>query len=279
MLSSCRRSEGVPLQRDALDDKDLLRDVEEEFCRVQCRTVAGEPAGRFTDVEGYWAGWRPVRVGLGFRGATGERSLPVRKVRSAALSRHIPVRARVSTIGGPLLLESGLEHELVTWLDHRRDVEWIVAQPVRLTWSDGISHCPDILAVNSYGQVQVWDARPAARQDDAFDLKAARTGAECERVGWSYSTFAGLPAVASSNLRWIAGARRIPEWLEAARPALMELFTAGPRPLRDVLASDDGRGFRTRAFWHLVWTEDLVMELDELWDEDTLVVARGGAEA
>lgn len=205
--------------------------------------------------------------------------LPVRKVRSAALSRHIPVRARVSTIGGPLLLESGLEHELVTWLDHRRDVEWIVAQPVRLTWSDGISHCPDILAVNSYGQVQVWDARPAARQDDAFDLKAARTGAECERVGWSYSTFAGLPAVASSNLRWIAGARRIPEWLEAARPALMELFTAGPRPLRDVLASDDGRGFRTRAFWHLVWTGDLVMELDELWDEDTLVVARGGAEA
>lgn len=199
---------------------------------------------------------------------------PIRSVSSGALSRHVPVRARCTTTGSALLLESGLEHELVTWLDRQPAVSWLAAQPVRLTWSDGLRHYPDLLSLDVSGTVTVWDVRPLERRDEKFDVQSARTEAECGRIGWSHRTFGGLPHVASLNLRWIAGARRPPEWLPMSAPILHELVASGPRTVGELVEADDGRGYLVAAMWHLVWTGDLVMDLTVPWNTDTPVYWR-----
>ncbi|MCG7323659.1 TnsA-like heteromeric transposase endonuclease subunit [Arsenicicoccus bolidensis] len=201
---------------------------------------------------------------------------PVRRVRSSASSRHVPVRALCSTTNTALLVESGLEYELLTWLDHRRDITWVAAQPVELSWSDKVRHTPDLLSVDVRGAVTLWDARSKERQDDDFWLKARRTAKECERVGWGYEVFEGLSEIAGLNLRWLAGARRAPQWLDAVRPQLLEQLADGPRTLGELMALDDGRGFQTSCLWHLIWTQELVVDLDHLWDQDT-VCRRGQA--
>src|SRR5688572_17581573 len=59
----------------------------------------------------------------------------IRAPRSTEKSRHIPVQAHSVTLGGPIRLESGLEHDLVRELDRDPDVVWMVSQPARLALS------------------------------------------------------------------------------------------------------------------------------------------------
>ena len=48
---------------------------------------------------------------------------PVRAVRSGSRSRHAPVMGYCSTVGSVLPLESGLELELMLWLDRQPQVK------------------------------------------------------------------------------------------------------------------------------------------------------------
>lgn len=194
------------------------------------------------------------------------RLSPVRKVRSAALSKHVPVRARSSTTGTALLLESGLELELLSQLDRDPALIWIVPQPVELSWSDGVRHAPDLLAVDTGGSVILWDARPERRQDDDFQVKAARTAVECERVGWSYEVFSGLSEIASLNLRWLSSARRPPEWLATVRPEIVRFLGAASKTIGEIQELDAGRGYVLPVFWHLAWVGEVVLDLNEVWD-------------
>lgn len=202
---------------------------------------------------------------------------PVRQTKSGRLSKNIPVQAMSMTTGGWLFLESGLEHELVTWLDRQRRVSWLVGQPVLLEWQDGTSHVPDLLSVEGEAGVTIWDARPLERRDDTFTAMAVRTREACESIGWRYALFGGLAPVESLNLRWIAAARRPPEWLDASRGALRVLIGDGASTVGEVLSADDGRGFLVSAMWHLVWTGDLEMDLQSPWSaQSRLSWAAGG---
>ncbi|MCE1179881.1 MAG: hypothetical protein LWW86_12760 [Micrococcales bacterium] len=185
----------------------------------------------------------------------------------------MPVQSSSMTNLGALALESGLEHELATVLDRQTASVWLVAQPARLAWEDGLSHHPDLLSVDSDGNVTVWDARAVERRDETFLVKASRTETACREIGWAYSLFGGLPLVESLNLRWIAGARRPPEWLDVTRGVLLRLVAEGPVPVGQVMAADDGRGFLISAMWHLVWTGELVMDMSKTWDTSTPVNA------
>lgn len=202
---------------------------------------------------------------------------PVRQVRSAALSRHIPVRARSSTTQSSLLLESGLELQLMTLLDWCQDISWLVPQPVELRWSDGVSHAPDLLSLGREGGVTLWDARPEKRRNENFELKAARTNQACKEVGWKYETFAGLTDPAGLNLRWLCGARRPPEWLEVVRPTIIRALESGPGTIGDLRELDRGRGFVTSTMWHLIWTGELSVDLEQIWDDHCLLVLRGAS--
>jgi hypothetical protein len=102
------------------------------------------------------------------------------------------VQAMSTTTGGWLFLESGLEHELATWLDRQREVTWLVGQPVLLRWEDGTKHFPDMLSAHRDGSVTIWDVRAPEERDDTFLVMSTRTRAACEKVGWRYELFGGL---------------------------------------------------------------------------------------
>jgi hypothetical protein len=171
-----------------------------------------------------------------------------------------------TTTGGWLFLESGLEHELATWLDRQRDVTWLVGQPVLLRWEDGTKHFPDALSAHRDGSVTIWDVRAPEERDDTFMVMSTRTRAACEKAGWRYELFGGLDPVAALNLRWIAGARRAPEWLVPAK-AILQVVLADGGSVGDVIAADDDRGFLTSAMWHLVWSGEIEMDLNAPWDQ------------
>ena len=93
----------------------------------------------------------------------------------------------------------------------------------------------------------------------------------CEAVGWGYELFGGLPEVESLNLRWVAGARRPPQWLVPAQAALHTLLQHGPQTVAEVMEADGGRGYLVSAMWHLVWTGQLRMDFGSPWGRSTLV--------
>lgn len=196
---------------------------------------------------------------------------PVRRTKSGRLSRNIPVQAISLTTDGWLFLESGLEHELMMSLDRLPGTAWLVGQPARLKWEDGMKHFPDLLSVDRDGSVTIWDARPPHRRDETFDVVSSRTAKACAEIGWGYVLFGGFTEVESLNLRWIAGARRPPEWLEPAKATLRRVVEGDTTTVGDLLAADDGRGYLTSSMWHLVWTGELTMDLTVRWDRSTVI--------
>jgi hypothetical protein len=182
------------------------------------------------------------------------------------------------TTESSLVLESGLEYELARSLDREPTVVWLVAQPARLTFDDGTSHVPDLLAEHADGRVVIWDARPEHRQDERFQQAAELTRRACAQVGWEYAVHAGLSPARRLNLLWLTVFRNRPKWPhhDAQRELLAhahEGVTVG-----DVLASDAGDGHLTAAMWHLMWTGELVVDLDVPITATTLVTV-GGARA
>jgi len=155
-------------------------------------------------------------------------------------------------------VESGLEHDLVRFLDRRSDVVWLVEQPVRLRFvrrrnGRPVRHVPDLLAEHDDGRVVVWDARPPGRQDDLFHLKAELTAEACAAVGWGYEVFSGLSPVERVNLLWVDAAREAPAWAPAGSLELQDFLTAADRTLGEVLDHDPGAGHLTSTLWHLIW--------------------------
>ena len=188
---------------------------------------------------------------------------PVRSTASGSMSRHIPVLAHCRTSGGHLELESGLEHDLVRRLDRDPVVDQLVAQPVVLVWPDGRRHVPDLLSRSTDGSVTLWDCRPLERTDEIFEEVCDRTLGACEQVGWHYEVFTGLSEVQRLNLLWLHSSRRRPRWTDHCRPVLRKLIGEGPVAVDRVLACDDGDGLLVAVLWHLVWSGELVMDLDQ----------------
>lgn len=193
------------------------------------------------------------------------RSLePVRTPSSGARSKHIPVRAFSATTGSHLMLESGLEHDLLRALDRDPDVRWLVAQPVRLTWPPAGSkrgqHVPDLLSVDSGEQVTVWDVRrPEAAETDDFLKVRSVTEAACLEVGWRYEVFTGLSGVHRHNLLWLHAYRARPEWASRWEAELLAEAVGGAS-LSELVGGDPAR--RATA-WHLIWAARLHTDLSK----------------
>lgn len=245
------------------------------YCRTQIRSTE-QKARRATSAAMSSAIWFVSIEEPGLRaewswdalGAPDPRDLlQTRRPRSGDFSRHMPRGARSITTGGILWLESGLEHDLVRWADRRADVTWLVAQPAMLHFPvagrrRSITHTPDLLTNQADGSVTVWDVRPDARQDELFAKKADLTRSECERRGWRYEVFSGLPVATRMNLLWVAGYRRSMPWHDACTQEL-EAIARGGSSVRDVLTLDDGSGELVATMWHLIWSGRLVCDLDD----------------
>ncbi len=143
--------------------------------------------------------------------------LPTRRPASGDFSRHIPRRAHAATTGGAMEVESGLEHDLLRWLDLRTDVHWLVSQPVQFHFSiperrRPVIHTPDFLSRHDDGSVVLWDVRPDQRRSADFLLKVGLTADECRAVGWRHEVFSGLPTPVRMNLLWLNGYRCSLPW-------------------------------------------------------------------
>ncbi len=74
---------------------------------------------------------------------------PVRRPRSSARQKHIPVTAYSVTMGDHLELESGLEHDLLRRLDRLPHIQALVPQPCVLVGEGAarVRNVPDLLTV------------------------------------------------------------------------------------------------------------------------------------
>lgn len=202
--------------------------------------------------------------------------LPTRRPTSGDFSRHIPRRAYSVTTGGPLDLESGLEHDLLKWLDLQQHVTWLVSQPVMLHFPvperrRAVIHTPDLLSLHADGSVTVWDARPEERLDELFRVKSGFTAEACRTVGWGYEIFTGLPTPARMNLLWLSGYRRRMPWHARWTDVLRTMLDRQPLEVQVVRAEDDGTGELVSTMWHLVALGIISCDLTRPIREDTML--------
>lgn len=184
----------------------------------------------------------------------------VRRPASGAASKHVPVRAYAQTVGEHLMLESGLEHDLVRVLDREPDVTWIVPQPLQLEWGVGQNrkHVPDLLAVDRDCAVTVWDVKTVTAADSAnFDTVRRVTEQACASAGWKYEVFSGLSAVHRHNLVWLHAYRSRPKWADRCEAELLATALEGST-LGNLVGRDPER---TSLTWHLIWSGRLSADL------------------
>lgn len=203
-----------------------------------------------------------------------DRLEPVRKPSSSKRNRHIPVTAYSTTNDAMVLLESGLEHDLVRRIDRDPAVVRLVPQPFRLTWkSPAMRHTPDLLSEDASGIRTVWDVRATEDQDHDFDVKSNVTKAACTAVGWQYKVFAGLDPTERLNLLWLHGFRRRPPWAETFERTLLRAAEEPGTTLGALLARDEGSGELKSTVWHLLWSGAVFADLRDQWTESTPVHA------
>ena len=193
---------------------------------------------------------------------------PHRSPKARAFAKNAPALVFSYTVAGHLLVESGLERELVEELDGDPSVSWMVAQPAELHFlADGRRvkrHIPDLLVVTGDG-VTVWDARPRERQDKAFQQLVNWTRSACSDVGWGYRVFAGHQPVRRINGLWLAAYRHASVCIEAYADVIRQGIADGTiRGVGDIAARDSGYGQLIAAMYHLLWARRLACDLDQL---------------
>ncbi len=206
------------------------------------------------------------------------RSLaPVRRPKADSMSRHAPVQMSCQTTGSTLILESGLEYELARELDRDRSVVWIVAQPAMITFADGSRHVPDLACEHADGRVVVWDARPTERRDEKFLRTAKLTEQACAEVSWEYALYDTAHDARRLNVLWLASFRHEPQWPHHAAHMQLATTCANDVTVGELMELDDGDGHTIALMWHLLWTGELVVDLDERITAGTVVRYRGDA--
>ncbi|SPM33777.1 hypothetical protein MRAB57_1581, partial [Mycobacterium rhizamassiliense] len=196
----------------------------------------------------------------------------VRRPHSSKRNRHIPVTAYSMTNGDHIVLESGLEHDLLRRVDRDPAVRRITAQPFRLAWAGSTPgfHIPDLLTLDVDGSVTVWDARPPEGQDDEFLRAVAETREACSAVGWAHEIFSGLELVERLNLLWLHGFRRPPPWLCRYERQILTAAQDGTT-IEQLFALDQGDGEVISCIWHLVWTGALRADITAVLDPKSSV--------
>ena len=209
-----------------------------------------------------------------------EDLIPVRHPQSSKRNRHIPVTAYSMTNDDHIILESGLEHDLLRRVDRDPAVRRIVAQPFRLAWAGAKPgfHTPDLLTLHIDGSVIVWDAKSLVDQDDKFRRAVAETKEACAAVGWGYEIFSGLDNTERLNLLWLQGFRRPPPWLERFEGSVLAAAQGGAT-FEELFALDDGSGEAISCIWHLTWTGALRVDITTLLEPSSFVEYVGAGHA
>ena len=203
------------------------------------------------------------------------RLSPVRSPRAGALASHAPAHVYSYTVGGHLLVESGLERELVEELDGDPEVVWMVSQPCELHFRRERQlrrHIPDLLVESSDGVLTLWDVRPTPRQSPRFLEMAALTQDACDAAGWGYRVFAGHSPQRRVNSMWLSAYRRPPVVIEAYVAVIRDgLMNGTISSVGDVRVRDTGYGQLLGAMYHLLWSRRISCDLDAPITDQTVL--------
>lgn len=197
---------------------------------------------------------------------------PVRQPQSSEHHRHVPATVYSMTNGDFVSLESGLEHDLVRRLDRDPAVSRILSQPFTLRWSGSVKgHTPDILSVHTDSAPTVWDVRGPERQDDDFLAASTVIRQACTLVGWRYELFAGMDEIERLNMMWLTGFRREPSWAYRCEEQVRRAVGPGGSTMANIFSHDDGSGELISTLWHLLWRNELHIDMTVSWTLDTIV--------
>lgn len=189
---------------------------------------------------------------------------PARRIKARKGQRNLPGRWWSATDGRHVGYESWLERDEVMWLDWDKTVTGIASQPFRLWWTvqegKGRSHVPDYFAERAGGPALVVDCRPADRRRPRDLAAFEATRRACVVVAWEYRLVGALDAIATANLRWLAGYRHPRYGIPALAGALRAAFAA-PVPLMDGAEAVGDPVAVLPVLYHLLWRQELAADL------------------
>jgi len=193
-----------------------------------------------------------------------EAMSPVRRYRARKGQRHLPGLWWSSTMAGHVGYESWLERDQLMWLDWDPLVVGIAAQPFWLSWAGPggreVAHAPDFFARRVDGSAVVVDCRPVERRPERDVAKFEATRRACELVGWEYRLVGAPDAIATANLRWLAGYRHPRHSIPGLTEAVLAAFTQPVPLLAGVEAVSDPIAVLPVLF-HMLWRQDLAVDL------------------
>lgn len=207
-----------------------------------------------------------------------ELGRPVRSFPSYRGQRNYPGWYWSATMGGRIGFESWVERDHLVALDFDPMVVRIVSQPFWLWWTTPAGkrrrYAPDFLVAledgTADGAVLVLDSRSReliGGQDRAVFDAMERA---CALLGWRYAVWDRLDGVVVANQKWLAGYRYPRCYVEPVAERLLGVFTR-PRPLMEgAEAAGDPLG-TLPVLYHLLWTHTLVMDLELVLSDRTIV--------
>lgn len=180
-----------------------------------------------------------------------------------------------------LAFESLLERQALMSFDFDPFVRDMSVQPFAFVWPRSEAspryHVPDLFLRNSDGTGAVVDVRAAGLLDERaraqFDLRAGT----CAEIGWDYAVYEELQTPRLQNLQFLSGYRQdrqtpVPAVADAVRAAFRSPARLDDGARDASLLAGCPLAGATSACFHLLWTHDLHVDLDnELTSASTLV--------
>jgi hypothetical protein len=179
-----------------------------------------------------------------------------------------------STESKHVIYESRLELSRLLMADFDPMVTKIVAQPflVRAKINGKARrHIPDYWLLTADGPVVV-DVKPAARLDDPVVIATFEWARiVIESIGWRFEIATEQPAVKLENVRFLAGYRRADRISQAALKALRASNLDGLQFRDAVKRAPQPEPIVRAALLHMLWTDELTIDLSEVLCSTTVL--------
>lgn len=171
--------------------------------------------------------------------------------------------------------ESMTEYAGMMLIDHLYDIVAVHAQPMLMTFFDGLYCYPDFLAIEADGTRHLIEVHPKALMKPADEAKFAHTARVCEVLGWRFTLIDQLSDTVRMNLEMMSRYRHhrytpAPDIAEhiLATAKKHETFSG----LRRALVTDKP-GELMPYFFHLMWKGELSFDLTARFTEHTSLTA------
>ncbi|WP_262002020.1 TnsA-like heteromeric transposase endonuclease subunit [Microbacterium sp. Mcb102] len=171
--------------------------------------------------------------------------------------------------------ESMTEYAGMMLIDHLYDIVKVYAQPMLMTFFDGLYHYPDFLVIEADGTRHVVDVHPKALTKPGDPEKFAHTARVCEVLGWRYTLIDQLSDIVRMNVEMMSRYRHhrytpAPDIADHILGTAKKHETFGE--LRRALATDKP-GELMPFLFHLMWKGELNFDLTDRFTEHTPLTA------